>query len=74
MISESVLQKLIKQNIVINFHLTDLQSTDCYLYRNNKACDYFILILQGRVQVEFGKENLIFEGGPFLYFGMQALG
>jgi len=32
------------------------------------------MILQGRVQVEFGKETLVFEGGPFVYFGAQALG
>jgi len=32
------------------------------------------MVLQGRVQVEFGKEKLLFEGGPFVYFGVQALG
>lgn len=35
--------------------------------------DYFVLILEGRVEVTVGRENLIFESGPFTYFGSQAL-
>jgi metal transporter CNNM len=38
-----------------------------------KAVDYFVLILEGRVEVMVGKENMIFESGPFTYFGTQAL-
>jgi len=73
-ISENILQRLIKQNVIVCFRLTDPSASECFLYRNGKHCDYFIMILQGRVQVEFGKETLIFEGGPFVYFGVQALG
>ena len=73
-ISESVLQRLLRQNILVNFRLVDQTSPTCFLYKNGKSCDYFIMILQGRVHVEFGKESLVFEGGPFVYFGVQALG
>jgi len=73
-ISESILQRLIKQNVIVCFRLTDPSATESYLYRSGKQCDYFVMILQGRVQVEFGKETLLFEGGPFVYFGVQALG
>jgi len=38
-----------------------------------KAVDYFVLILEGRVEVVVGKENMIFESGPFTYFGTQTL-
>lgn len=38
-----------------------------------KAADYFVLILEGRVEVTIGKENLVFESGPFSHFGYQAL-
>lgn len=31
------------------------------------------LILQGRVEVEFGKEALKFENGAFSYFGVPAI-
>jgi len=72
-ISENILQRLIKQNVIVGFRMTDPSSSECLLYRCGKHCDYFIMILQGRVQVEFGKETLVFEGGPFVYFGVQAL-
>lgn len=29
--------------------------------------------MEGRVEVTVGKENLVFEGGPFTHFGLQAL-
>lgn len=35
--------------------------------------DYFVLILEGRVEVTVGQENLLFECGSFTYFGTQAL-
>lgn len=35
--------------------------------------DYFVLVLEGRVQVQVGKENMVFETGPFCYFGSQVL-
>lgn len=30
-------------------------------------------MLEGRVEVTVGKESLVFESGPFTYFGIQAL-
>ena len=74
LISESVLQRLIKQDIVVNYRFVDRSLPSCYLYKTGTPCDFFIMILQGRVQVEFGKENLVFEGGPFVPFGVDALG
>jgi CRP-like cAMP-binding protein len=38
-----------------------------------KAADYFVLILEGRVEVTVGKESLVFESGPFSHFGSSAL-
>ena len=32
-----------------------------------------MLILEGRVEVTVGRENLVFDSGPFTHFGMQAL-
>lgn len=42
-------------------------------YLQGVPTDYFVLILEGRVQASLGKENLVFEGGPFTYFGTQSL-
>lgn len=43
------------------------------VYEQGKAADYFVLILEGRVEVIVGQEGLLFECGPFTYFGTQAL-
>lgn len=43
------------------------------IYEQGKPADYFVLILEGRVEVTVGQENLVFECGPFTYFGTQAL-
>lgn len=43
------------------------------IYEQSKPVDYFVLILEGRVEVTVGRENMMFESGPFTYFGTQAL-
>lgn len=70
-LSETVLHRLLQQDIIYNENLQEDEPT--FLFSNGKAVDYFIMILQGRVEVTIGKENLIFEQGPFAYFGQQAL-
>jgi metal transporter CNNM len=44
-----------------------------FIFHQGKPVDFFVLILEGRVEVTVGKENLVFEGGPFTHFGLQAL-
>ena len=43
------------------------------LVRKGKPINYFILIIEGRVEVNIGREELQFESGPFSYFGIQTL-
>ncbi|ESO10268.1 hypothetical protein HELRODRAFT_139909, partial [Helobdella robusta] len=70
-ISENVLQRLLKENVV---KVLNLKSSAChYLYQLNSPTDHFIMLLEGRVEVEFGKDKVTFEGGPFVYFGVQAI-
>ncbi|KAL4231606.1 Metal transporter cnnm2 [Mactra antiquata] len=70
-ISETVLRKLIKQNIVVE--LNPQHNESHYIYKEGTPCDYFVLILQGHVEVQIGKESLSFQGGPFAYYGVNAL-
>ncbi|XP_014665971.1 PREDICTED: metal transporter CNNM4-like [Priapulus caudatus] len=72
-ISETVLQRLLRQDIFKDVKLKDAREKDVQIYTAGKMADYFILILEGRVQVSVGKENLVFESGPFSYYGVQAL-
>ena len=53
--------------------LTKEKEDQFVLYRQGEPADYFILILEGRVEVTVGRESLVFDSGPFTYFGTQAL-
>ncbi len=72
MISETVLHRLLEQDIYCSARQEE-KNQGVYLYTRGKQADYFIMILQGRVEVTIGKENLIFEQGPFAFFGQHAL-
>ncbi|XP_055080121.1 metal transporter CNNM1-like [Periophthalmus magnuspinnatus] len=75
-VSEKILLLLIKHPSVLQelkFDEKNKRAPQHFLFQRNKPVDYFILILQGRVEVEFGKEALKFENGAFSYFGVPAI-
>ncbi|XP_006166695.1 metal transporter CNNM3 [Tupaia chinensis] len=75
-ISEKVLLHLLKHpsvNQEVRFDERDRLAAHHYLYQRSQPADYFILVLQGRVEVEIGKEGLKFENGAFTYYGVSAL-
>ncbi|XP_074973525.1 metal transporter CNNM4 [Phalacrocorax aristotelis] len=75
-ISEKILLRLLKYSDVIQelkFDEENKKAPRHFLYCKNKAADYFILILQGKVEVEAGKECMKFEAGAFSYYGVMAL-
>ncbi|XP_041988954.1 unextended protein-like [Aricia agestis] len=76
LISETVLRRLLKQDVFQHIKLRgdeDKNDPKRYVFQEGKPVDYFVLILEGRVEVTVGRENLVYEGGPFTYFGVQAL-
>ncbi|XP_029018263.1 metal transporter CNNM4 isoform X2 [Betta splendens] len=75
-ISDKVLLRILRHPDVIQeikFSDSDKRSPHHYIYQRGKPVDYFVLILQGRVEVEAGNENMKFETGPFSYYGIMAL-
>ncbi|KAJ8339514.1 hypothetical protein SKAU_G00363000 [Synaphobranchus kaupii] len=75
-ITEKVLLRILRHPHVIQeikFSDSGKHSPQHYVYQRGKSVDYFILILQGRVEVEAGNENMKFETGPFSYYGVMAL-
>ncbi|XP_061732055.1 metal transporter CNNM3 isoform X2 [Nerophis ophidion] len=75
-VSEKVLFHLLRHpsvNQEVHFDPGDRLSPAHYLYTRNHPVDYFILLLQGRVEVEIGKEGLKFDNGAFTYYGVSAL-
>ncbi|KAM4751247.1 metal transporter CNNM2 isoform 3-T3 [Anableps anableps] len=74
--SEKILLRLLKHPNVIQelkYDENNKRAAEHYLFHRNKPVDYFILILQGKVEVEAGKEGMKFEAGPFSFYGMMAL-
>ncbi|CAK1597317.1 unnamed protein product [Parnassius mnemosyne] len=74
-VSETVLRRLLKQDVIQHIKVKNKSKRDpvTYVYQQGNPVDYFVLILEGRVEVTVGRENLVFEAGPFTYFGVQAL-
>ncbi|KAK2919328.1 hypothetical protein Q8A73_003699 [Channa argus] len=74
--SEKILLRLLKHPNVIQelkYDEKNKRAPEHYLFHRNKPVDYFILVLQGKVEVEAGKEGMKFEAGPFSFYGMMAL-
>lgn len=74
-ISETILRRLFNQDVIhhVKMKNKDKHCPSLIIYQQGKPVDYFVLILEGRVEVTVGHENLLFECGPFTYFGTQAL-
>ncbi|KAF7995021.1 hypothetical protein HCN44_004493 [Aphidius gifuensis] len=77
LISETILRRLLKQDIIHHIKVKSREKARndplAVIYQQGQPVDYFVLILEGRVEVTVGQENLMFESGPFTYFGCQAL-
>lgn len=74
-ISEHILRRLIRHLEVarmIRRRPNELEPS--YIFHAGRPADYFVLVLEGRVEVKIGFEGLVFESGPFTYFGVSALG
>uniref|UniRef100_A0A8C5KL28 Metal transporter n=1 Tax=Jaculus jaculus TaxID=51337 RepID=A0A8C5KL28_JACJA len=75
-LSEKILLRLLKHPNVIQelkFDERNKKDPEHYLYQRNRPVDYFVLLLQGKVEVEVGKEGLRFENGAFTYYGVPAI-
>lgn len=75
-VSETILRRLLNQDITRHIKLGALKKNDPnrFIFQKGQPVDFFVLILEGRVEVTVGDENLVFESGPFSQFGLQALG
>ena len=74
--SQSILQKLLAMDVYREVKLRgragrepDSQQEEGVIMQKGVACDFFVLIIEGRVEVTIGKENKSFQEGPFSCFG-----
>jgi len=68
-ISSDVLKKLLTLDV---FRTINSNNGDT-IVRQGIPCDFFVLIVEGRVNVEIGREGYVFESGPFTSFGKEVL-
>ncbi|KAH9369550.1 hypothetical protein HPB48_019662 [Haemaphysalis longicornis] len=68
-VTPAVLRRLMAQNIFFTLK----PSNETNIFDAGRPCDFFAIILEGRVRVIAGKESLVFEAGSFSYFGLPAL-
>eukprot|EP00094_Tigriopus_californicus_P003006 TCALIF_02895-PA protein Name:"Similar to CNNM2 Metal transporter CNNM2 (Homo sapiens)" AED:0.03 eAED:0.03 QI:0/0/0/0.5/1/1/2/0/940 len=76
-IMDSVLKKLLSLDIFREIKIKKEKSRrpedELVIIQKGQPIDFFILIVEGRVEVNIGREELVFESGPFTYFGIQVL-
>merc|ERR1719422_1549357 len=51
----------------------NLDDDDLFIMKMGEPCDFFVLILEGHVEVTIGREEHKFQEGPFRCFGEQML-
>ena len=77
--SQQVLQKLLSMDVYREVKLRTLrpgevrEEKEGVLMNVGVQCDFFVLIIEGRVEVTIGKEQKVFLEGPFSCFGEQML-
>ena len=80
-VSRRIMQRLLNMDIYRELKLCKkkdkedmvVDENEGILMTKGKNCDYFILMLEGRVEITIGKEEHKFQEGPFSCFGEQML-
>ena len=80
-VSRRIMQRLLNMDVYREMKLSKKKDdmmknedeNEGVLMTKGKPCDYFILILEGRVEVTIGKEEHKFQEGPFSCFGEAML-
>ena len=75
LIQPNVLKQLLNLNVfqvVKASSLSNEEENEC-IVKQGVANDSFILIVEGKVEVQIGSEGYVFESGPFTVFGKSVL-
>ncbi|KFD65443.1 hypothetical protein M514_03832 [Trichuris suis] len=71
-ISRRVFDRLMNQ-YVLHVHAPDQYEPMKLLYQKDLPSDAFLLILEGRASVVIGRDDMLFDAGPFHHFGYDVL-
>ncbi|XP_028415006.1 metal transporter CNNM2-like [Dendronephthya gigantea] len=73
-ITANVLKQMLKRkDVVLDIKIKDAPKESLVLYEKGKSVDYFMMIVQGRVDVTVGMEEFRFPQGAFSFFCQDVL-
>lgn len=73
-IAGNVLKQLLNRNeVVVDIKVKDAKEDALVLYEKGKQADYFMMVVQGHVEVTVGMEGFTFSHGAFSCFCQEAL-
>ena len=68
-IAANVLKQMLKRkDVVIDIKIKDTPKESLILYEKGKVVDYFMMVVQGHVDVTVGMEEFTFHQGDFYKF------
>lgn len=73
LIHRNILKRLLSQKVFFLLKVDGQKGEPIHLIVKEQPCDYFILILEGKVEVEIGNERLKFEAGSFTNFALNGI-
>lgn len=62
-----------KNTNLMDENIEDNTDAEFVIMRKGIPCDFFVLVLEGRVEIKIGQEEHKFYEGPFSFFGDQML-
>lgn len=75
-VSSNILSRLLNVDLYKEFEFDADEANEgkiTYIYEYGKPVDYFVLIVNGKAELETGKDKIVSEVGSFSYFGVSAL-
>ena len=73
-IAANVLKQILKRkDVVLEIKIKDTPKESLVLYEQGKVVDYFMMVVQGHVEVIVGMEGFTFTQGAFSYFCQDVL-
>ncbi len=75
-ISAHILSRLLNVDLYKEFEFDEDEAKagkTTYIYEYGKPVDYFVLIVNGKAELETGKEKIVSEVGSFSSFGVSAI-
>jgi len=72
-IRSDIMARLLQLDVFRTSSKESEEKKDQVIFERGQQCDFFVLIVEGKAEVEIGGEGYVFESGAFTHFGRQVL-